>query len=153
MSGSPGTVLVVEDNEDNRIIVRTVLQHVGYRVLEAVTGDEAIEVARDRHPDIILMDISLPVRDGWEATEVLKGDPATRDIPIVALTAHALPSDQERARAAGCDAYVPKPVAPMAIAKLVGWFLQPDAAGSPPPADGGAVVFREPQRGAPAREA
>src|SRR5207253_2395411 len=93
---SPKTVLLVEDNEDNRIIYATALRFAGYEVLEAITGTEGVQSARTLHPDLVLMDISVPELDGWEATAILKADPATKHIPIVAVTAHALPGDEER---------------------------------------------------------
>lgn len=111
------TVLLVEDNEDNRIIYATALRYAGYSVIEAVTGTEGVRQARHGLPDLILMDISVPELDGWEATAILKADPATRHIPIVAVTAHALPGDDERSLAAGCDGYLAKPISP---AMLIG---------------------------------
>lgn len=112
---SKGTVLLVEDNEDNRDIYQLILEHAGYEVLLAVSGEEGIRLARERLPDLILMDISIPVIDGWEATRILKADPVTSGIAIVALTAHALASDRERAREAGCDGYLAKPVEPRRV--------------------------------------
>ena len=109
------TVLLVEDNEDNRIIYSTVLRHVGYDVVEAEDGVRAIELARSTKPDLILMDISIPQIDGWEATRILRMDPLTRDIPIIALTAHALPDDREKAAQVGFTAYLAKPVEPRAV--------------------------------------
>jgi CheY-like chemotaxis protein len=111
------TVLLVEDNEDNRIIYATALRFAGYDGLEAITGIEGVQQARTKLPDIILMDISVPELDGWEATALLKADPKTRHIPIIAVTAHALPEDEERSRAAGCDGYLAKPISP---AHLIG---------------------------------
>jgi CheY-like chemotaxis protein len=109
------TLLLVEDNDDNRIIYSTVLRHLGYEVVEATDGVQAIGLARSRRPDLILMDISIPQLDGWEATRILRLDPATRDIPIVALTAHALADDRERATALGFTSYLAKPVEPRAV--------------------------------------
>lgn len=111
-SGAPRTVLLVEDNEDNRIIYATALRYAGYNVLEAVTGTQGIREARENQPDLILMDISVPELDGWEATAVLKADPRTHSIPVVAVTAHALPGDEERSMQAGCDGYLAKPIPP-----------------------------------------
>jgi two-component system, cell cycle response regulator DivK len=111
----PKIVLLVEDNEDNRIIYATALRFAGYDVLEAVTGTEGVQQARVGAPDLILMDISIPELDGWEATAILKADPLTRHIPIVAVTAHALPEDAERSRKAGCDGYLAKPIAPASL--------------------------------------
>jgi CheY-like chemotaxis protein len=122
------TLLLVEDNEDNRIIYSTVLRHLGYQVLEAQDGVQAVALARSEHPDLILMDISIPHIDGWEATRQLKGDEATAGIPIVALTAHALPEDRERAREVGCDGYLTKPVEPTRVIEEVRRFLRSGAA-------------------------
>jgi CheY-like chemotaxis protein len=108
-------VLLVEDNEDNRTIYSTVLRHLGYQVIEAVDGLQAVALARSELPDLILMDISIPGMDGWEATRVLREDPSTRAIPIVALTAHALADDRKRAREVGFDSYLTKPVEPNAV--------------------------------------
>lgn len=102
-------VLLVEDNEMNRDMLSRRLGRRGYEVEVAVDGQQAIERA-GADVDLILMDMSLPVLDGWEATRRLKADPATRDIPIVALTAHAMAEDRDRALAAGCDDYDTKPV-------------------------------------------
>ena len=110
MSSSGKMVLLVEDNEDNRIVYSTILKHFGYEVIEALNGEEGIAKARSEKPDLILMDISIPIIDGWEATQVLKHDPSTRSIPIIALTAHAMSGDREKAMQAGCDDYHPKPV-------------------------------------------
>ncbi|HEX9109163.1 MAG TPA: response regulator, partial [Longimicrobiales bacterium] len=103
------TVLLVEDNEDNRIVYATVLEHFGYKVIEATDGAEGVRLARERHPDVVLMDISIPVIDGWQATTMLKDDPATTGIPVIALTAHALPEDREKSVSVGCDGYLAKP--------------------------------------------
>lgn len=117
------TVLLVEDNEDNRIVYSTILQHFGYRVMEALNGEEGISKARTEQPDLILMDISIPVIDGWEATQVLKRDPKTRRIPIIALTAHALASDREKAMEVGCDSYLAKPCEPKTVVSEVERFI------------------------------
>jgi CheY-like chemotaxis protein len=113
------TVLLVEDNEDNRIIYATALRYAGYEVLEAITGTEGVHKARTQLPELILMDISVPELDGWEATKMLKADPGTAHIPIIAVTAHALPGDEERSRKAGCDGYLAKPISPaMLVAEV-----------------------------------
>jgi two-component system cell cycle response regulator DivK len=124
-------LLLVEDNEDNRIIYSTVLRHIGYTVIEALDGVQAIALARSEHPDLILMDISIPEVDGWEATRILRADPATRDIPIIALTAHALADDRERATAVGFTSYLAKPVEPRAVAAEVRRWIG-GGAGAPP---------------------
>jgi CheY-like chemotaxis protein len=117
------TVLLVEDNEDNRIIYSTVLRHVGYEVVEALDGVQAIALARSVKPDLILMDISIPEMDGWEATRILRQDPTTRDIPIIALTAHALADDREKAAQLGFNAYLAKPVEPrLVVAEVKRWI-------------------------------
>jgi CheY-like chemotaxis protein len=105
-------VLVVEDYQDAREMYAAYLQYAGFRVAEATDGLEAIEQSVALQPDIILMDLALPKVDGWEATRRLKEDERTRDIPIVALTGHALAGHAEGARRAGCDAFVTKPCLP-----------------------------------------
>jgi len=119
------TVLLVEDNEDNLVVYRTILEHVGYHVIEARDGEEGVHRARSEEPDIILMDISIPKIDGWEATERLKADGVTSRIPIVALTAHALEEDRAKAMRAGCDGYLAKPVEPRRVVQEVEKFIGP----------------------------
>ena len=115
----PKKILVVEDDADNRRIICTVLLGEGYDVVEAADGVEALAKARAECPDLVLMDLALPNMDGWEATRRLKSDPATRAVPIVALTAVAMRGDEEQARAAGCDDYMSKPARPVAIRAVV----------------------------------
>ena len=103
-------ILLVEDQEMNRDMLSRRLKKRGYDVVIAVDGAEGLEKARSAAPDLILMDMSLPVIDGWEATRQLKADEATKGIPVVALTAHAMTTDREKALEAGCDAYETKPV-------------------------------------------
>ena len=103
-------LLVVEDNEESREGLSRHLKRKGFEVLTAADGQQAVGAARAEPPDLILMDMSLPVLDGWEATRRLKADPATRLIPIIALTAHAMAGDREKALEAGCDEYETKPV-------------------------------------------
>jgi CheY-like chemotaxis protein len=105
-------ILVVDDYQDAREMYAEYLLFSGFRVAEARTGNEAIEQALALKPDLILMDLSLPGMDGWEATRVLKADDRTKDIPVVALTGHALAGASEGARKAGCDAFVVKPCLP-----------------------------------------
>lgn len=121
MSNTPRakSVLLVEDNEDNLVIYSTILRHSGYDVLEARDGQAGIELAQREHPALILMDVSIPLIDGWEATRRLKADPETADIPIIALTAHALASDQDKAAEVGCDGYIPKPAEPRVVLAAV----------------------------------
>jgi len=119
MSDSTKTVLLVEDNDDNRIIYATALRFAGYNVLEATTGTEGVWHARTNRPDLILMDISIPELDGWEASALRKADEETKHSPIIAVTAHALPGDEERSIAVGCDGYLPKPITPAALLREV----------------------------------
>jgi CheY-like chemotaxis protein len=103
-------ILLVEDNEMNRDMLSRRLQRKGYSVVTAQDGQQGYSLARSESPDLILMDISLPVMNGWEATRLLKADESTKHIPIIVLTAHALLSDREKAFEAGCDDYDTKPV-------------------------------------------
>ena len=105
-------VLVVDDFADNREMYAEYLSFSGYDVIEATNGKEAVEAAHARMPDIIIMDLSLPVMDGWEATRRLKADDRTRKIPVVALTGHALAGHSKGARDAGCDSFLAKPCLP-----------------------------------------
>ena len=104
------TILLVEDNEDNRDMLARRLQRKGFNVLVAIDGRQGVDLAASERPDLILMDMSLPVLDGWEATRLLKSTPETGSIPVIALTAHAMSGDREKAIAAGCDDYDIKPV-------------------------------------------
>jgi two-component system cell cycle response regulator DivK len=115
----PSLVLIVEDNEDNRIIYRAVLEHAGHTVIEAEDGQLGIDLARRERPDVIVMDISIPIVDGWEATRTLKSDPDTRMMPIVVVTAHALATDRAKAFEVGCDAYLAKPLEPRLLVNEV----------------------------------
>jgi len=105
-------ILVVEDQEDNRQILRDLLGSVGFEMLEAGDGAAAVATAAAEHPDLILMDIQLPVLDGYEATRRIKADPALKHIPIIVVTSYALSGDEDKARAVGCDDYVSKPYSP-----------------------------------------
>jgi len=104
-----GVILIVEDNPANLLLARVMLERSGWRIVEARSTDEAQQVLRSTTPDLILMDVGLPGRDGLSLTSELKAAPDTRAIPIVALTAHAMQSDRDRAYAAGCDGYLSKP--------------------------------------------
>ena len=110
-------ILVVEDNEMNRDMVGRRLERRGYEVVVAVDGQEGVDMAHSENPDLILMDLSLPVLNGWEATRQLKQDTKTNGIPIIALTAHAMASDRESAIEAGCDDYDTKP---LEFSRLIG---------------------------------
>jgi two-component system cell cycle response regulator DivK len=103
-------ILLVEDNEMNRDMLSRRLERKGHQILCAVDGQEGVSKAQTEQPDLILMDMSLPVVDGWEATRRLKAGEATRQIPIIALTAHAMPEDERKAREVGCDDYDTKPI-------------------------------------------
>jgi CheY-like chemotaxis protein len=103
-------ILLVEDNEMNRDMLSRRLTRNGFEVAIAVDGQQGVEMATSEKPDVILMDMSLPVMDGWEATRRVKADPATRAIPVIALTANAMVEDREKAMAAGCDDFDTKPV-------------------------------------------
>jgi two-component system cell cycle response regulator DivK len=103
-------ILLVEDNEMNRDMLSRRLSRNGYEILIAVDGSQGVAMAASEKPDLILMDMSLPVMDGWEATRRVKADAATNSIPVIALTAHALVQDREKAMAAGCDDFDTKPV-------------------------------------------
>lgn len=103
-------ILLVEDNEDNRDMLSRRLERKDFQVSLAVDGQDGVNKAREENPDVILMDMSLPVMDGWEATRTLKADSDTANIPVIALTAHAMSSDREKAMEAGCDDYDTKPV-------------------------------------------
>ena len=103
-------ILLIEDNELNRDMLSRRLQKRGYDIVMAVDGETGVTMAQSEAPDLILMDMSLPGIDGWEATRILKSSPATRHIPIMALTAHAMASDRDKALAAGCDEFDTKPI-------------------------------------------
>src|SRR6516225_7066867 len=102
-------ILVVEDQQDGRQIIRDMLAGTDYEITEAENGEEALTAIAKQRPDLILMDIQLPVMDGYTATRQIKADPALRSIPIIAVTSYALSGEDKKARAAGCDDYVPKP--------------------------------------------
>ena len=110
-------LLLIEDNEESRDGLSRHLRRKGFEVLVAADGRQGLEAARSGAPDLVLMDMSLPVLDGWETTRQLKADPRTRHVPVIALTAHAMAGDREKALAAGCDEYDTKPVE---FARLLG---------------------------------
>ncbi len=105
-------ILVVEDQEDNRQILRDLLGSAGYEMIEAGDGEAAVAAAKRERPDLILMDIQLPLVDGYDATRRIKADPALQSIVIIAVTSYALSGEEQKARAAGCDDFVPKPYSP-----------------------------------------
>ena len=112
-------VLLVEDNEDNRNVYSLLLRHLGYEVVEAADGEAAIEAVIQRKPQLVLLDISIPKIDGWTVARMLKGAPATANIPLVAVTAHAFQRDRALAVEIGFDEYLPKPVEPRDVLKCV----------------------------------
>jgi len=116
-------ILLVEDNPDNQEIYRIILAHHGYQILQAWDGEAGLRMAREHLPELILMDLTMPVIDGLEATRRLKADPATAAIPVIALTAHAMQEDRVAAEEAGCVAFLAKPAEPGAVAAEVGRVL------------------------------
>jgi len=122
--GSVRKVLVVEDDQDNREMVIKVLKHNGYRAIEAVDGEQAVERAKAENPDLILLDLYLPKMDGYEVTRRLKGDQGLQHIPIIALTAHAMKGNREDALAAGCDGYITKPINVRELPQQIEHFLR-----------------------------
>jgi len=124
-------ILLVEDNEMNRDMLSRRLMRKGYQVILATDGQDGVDTAASQLPDLVLMDMSLPVLDGWEATRRLKAEPATRMIPVIALTAHAMSSDRGKALEAGCDDYDTKPVD---LPRLLGKIEALLAAAAAPPA-------------------
>ena len=123
-SGLLGKILIVDDNQDSRELVVKVLKNRGYQTIEAVDGEEALEKAVGERPDLILMDRSLPKIDGYEVTRRLKGREEFKDIPIVALTAHAMRGDREKALEAGCEGYISKPINVRELPELITSYLR-----------------------------
>jgi len=120
------TILIVEDNEMNRDMLSRRLERKGYQILIAVDGAMGVDVTREKMPDLILMDMSLPVVDGWEATRRIKADESLKHIPIIALTAHAMANDREKALEAGCDEYDTKPIElPRLLGKIEALLVPP----------------------------
>jgi two-component system, cell cycle response regulator DivK len=116
-------ILVVEDQEDNRQILRDLLGSAGYEMIEASDGELGLAAAKKQRPDLIVMDIQLPILDGYEATRRIKADPALKAIPVIVVTSYALSGDEVKARAAGCDAYVTKPYSPRLLLAKIREFL------------------------------
>ena len=116
-------ILIVEDQEDNRAILRDLLSAAGYALIEAGSGEEGVELAERERPDLILMDIQLPIMDGYEATRRIKSNAPLKSIPIIAVTSYALSGDEAKARAAGCDGYVTKPFSPRQLLAKVREYL------------------------------
>jgi two-component system, cell cycle response regulator DivK len=118
-------ILIVEDTEDNRKIIRDLLTAAGYELLEAPDGSEGVELAEKERPDLVLMDIQMPVVDGYEATRRIRAIPELAKMPIIAVTSYALSGDEGKARAAGCDGYVAKPFSPRQLLATIREFLPP----------------------------
>ena len=117
-------ILVVEDQEDNRQIIRDMLAGTDYEITEAEDGEQALAAVAKQRPDLILMGIQLPITDGYEVTRQIKANPALRSIPIIAVTSHAPNGEEQTARAAGCDDYVPKPYSPRHLLAKIRHYLQ-----------------------------
>ena len=116
-------ILVVEDQEDNRRILRDLLGNAGYELIEVESGEQALAALAKQRPDLILMDIQLPIMDGYEATRRIRADPEMTGIPIIAVTSYALTGDEAKALAAGCTAYITKPFSPRALLAKVREYL------------------------------
>jgi two-component system, cell cycle response regulator DivK len=116
-------ILIVEDNEMNRDMLSRRLERRGFAIVMAMDGQQGVEMTRSERPDLILMDMSLPVMDGWAATQAIKADPELSKIPVIALTAHAMAGDREKAMAAGCDDYDTKPIELPRLLEKIGKFL------------------------------
>jgi two-component system, cell cycle response regulator DivK len=116
-------ILVVEDQPDNRQIIRDMLADTGYEIAEAENGEEALAAIAKQRPDLIWMDIQLPVMDGYAATRRIKTDPALKSIPVIAVTSYALSGEEKKAREAGCDDYVPKPYSPRQLLAKIRQYL------------------------------
>ena len=117
-------ILVVEDREDNRQILRDLLGNTGYELVEALDGVQALAAVAKQRPNLILMDIQLPIMDGYEATRRIRSNPDNKSIPIIAITSYALSGDEGKALAAGCDAYVAKPYSPRQLLAKIREYLQ-----------------------------
>jgi len=116
-------ILIVEDNEMNRDMLSRRLERKGFTIIMAVDGQQGVDMARSERPDLVLMDMSLPVMDGWTATRTIKEDSELQTIPVIALTAHAMEGDREKAMAAGCDDYDTKPIELPRLLEKIGKFL------------------------------
>ena len=116
-------ILVIEDQEDLRTILRDILTASGHEVIEAVHGGEGVAKAKSERPDLILMDIQMPVLDGYDATRQIKAEPGLKATPVIAVSSFAMTGDEEKARAAGCDGYVTKPYSPVKLLAMIQSFL------------------------------
>lgn len=124
---APNRILLVEDNHDNRELMKFLLERAGYEVLTGKDGREAIETAHRELPNLVLMDLSLPEIDGWTAARLLKSDPKTAQIPLLAITAHTLPGDRKHAMESGFDGYISKPINVKLFSEEIEKALQPKA--------------------------
>ena len=119
-------IFIVEDNPDSRELVVKILKAKGYGIIQAVDGEEALQKLKEQRPDLILMDISIPKIDGYEVTRRIKEDDGLKDVPVIALTAHAMKGDKEKALEAGCDGYIAKPFSVRELPILIESFLKKD---------------------------
>lgn len=119
-------ILIVEDNANNRLLLNALLTHYGYVVIEATNGEEGLNMAREQHPDIIIMDIQMPVMDGVSAVKALKSDPGTKNIKTIAVTSYAMKGDRENFLSAGFDGYMSKPIDTRALPGLIKQYLAND---------------------------
>ena len=127
---TPHLILIAEDDADNREGYAEYLSFLGYEVAQAVDGEQALEAARRLHPDVILLDLALPLRDGWEVARLVRADPALRHILVIALSACVFPDDIERATASGCNLFLDKPCYPQAVAEAIERLLE-ERSGTP----------------------
>jgi len=127
------TILLIEDNDQNRYLATFLLEHHGYGVISAENGQLGIELARENRPDLILLDIQLPILDGYAVAAILRGLESMRGIPIIAVTSYAMVGDREQALAAGCNGYIEKPIDPDTFVKQVEGFLPPPGEGKGTP--------------------
>jgi two-component system cell cycle response regulator DivK len=116
-------ILVVEDQEDLRGVLRTLLTGSGYEMIEAADGEAGVATAKSELPDLILMDIQMPILDGYDATRQIKADPNLKSTPVIAVSSFAMKGDEEKARASGCDSYVTKPYSPMQLLRVIRDYL------------------------------
>jgi two-component system, cell cycle response regulator DivK len=121
---SKGRILIVEDNMDTYELVRFILEKNGYETFLAMNGRDGVNAAHKQSPDLIIMDLSMPEMDGWTATRIIKNAPKSSSIPLIALTAHVLPGDRQRALDAGCDDYIPKPMDLMELLETVDRWMR-----------------------------
>jgi CheY-like chemotaxis protein len=118
------TILVIEDNELNMKLVRSLLQLQKYKVIEAENGEKGIQLARDHHPDLILMDLQLPGMDGLKATQLILNDENLKEVPVLALTSYAMETEREKAQAAGCAGYITKPIDTRSFSKMITEYIR-----------------------------